>query len=269
MKWMALLTAFFLGVALTPIADASDADPRRELVPTGKLRVAIAVSPSPSAFWAMKDASTGELRGVTVALGGGMARKLGVPVEFVIYPSSGDILKSAGSAAWDVTFTPADEERKKILDYGSAYHLLQSTYLVAPGSKIATVADANAEGVRIGGIDNTATLRASRRASAKATHVTMPSVEAAAEQLRAGGLDAIALSREALGGLAAKLPGSRVLDGGFLNATTAVAVPKGRPAALAFVSAYIEDAKATGAVRRALDGVGLTASIVAPPGMKP
>jgi polar amino acid transport system substrate-binding protein len=217
----------------------------------------------------VKDPATGEIKGATAALGASLARKLGVPVEYLLLASSGDIVKSAESGAWDVTFVPTDEERKKLLDFGSAYHLSQSTYLVAPGSKIASVAEANAEGVRIGGIDNTATLRASRQASAKAAHATMPSVEAAAEQLRAGGLDAIALSREALTGLAAKLPGSRVLDGGFLNATTAVAVPRGRPAALAFVTAYIEEAKASGDVRRALDGVGLTASVVAPAGMKP
>ena len=54
-------------------------------------------------------------------------------------------------------------------------------------------------------------------------------------------LDAIALSRESLGGVAAQIPGSRVLDGGFLNSSTAVAVPKGKPEALAYVSQFIEE----------------------------
>ena len=48
-----------------------------------------------------------------------------------------------------------------------------------------------------------------------------------------------------------------------------VCVPKGRPAALAYVSEFIEEAKASGLVRRALDEVGLTASQIAPAGMKP
>ena len=59
------------------------------------------------------------------------------------------------------------------------------------------------------------------------------------------------------------------MDGGFLNSTTAVAVPKGRPAALAYVSAFIEEAKASGLVRRAFDDIGLKAEQVAPAGMKP
>jgi polar amino acid transport system substrate-binding protein len=46
-------------------------------------------------------------------------------------------------------------------------------------------------------------------------------------------------------------------------------VPKGKPAALRYVGEFIEEAKASGLVRRAFDEVGLTTSIVAPPGMKP
>jgi polar amino acid transport system substrate-binding protein len=48
-----------------------------------------------------------------------------------------------------------------------------------------------------------------------------------------------------------------------------VAVPKNRPAALAYVSAFIEEAKASGLVRQAFDAIGLKGSAVAPPGMKP
>jgi polar amino acid transport system substrate-binding protein len=85
----------------------------------------------------------------------------------------------------------------------------------------------------------------------------------------AGKADAIALGRASLGGVAAKIPGSRILDGGFLNSTTAVAVPKGKAAALAYVSAFVEEAKASGLVRRGFDNVGLKNEQVAPPGMKP
>ena len=86
--------------------------------------------------------------------------------------------------------------------------------------------------------------------------------------MKAGKLDAIALSRESVGGLVDALPGSRVLEEAFLNSTTAVAVPKNKPAARAFVTDFIEEAKASGLVRRALDAMGLKSSQVAPAGMK-
>jgi polar amino acid transport system substrate-binding protein len=266
MKPHMLLVALIAAGIATPVR-ADDAAAKRELAPTGTLRVAIAVGPAPSALYAVKDGAG--YRGVTIVLGTALAQKLGVPLAFVPYLATGEIQGSAGSGAWDVTFMPVDEERKKFVDFGNAYHLLQSTYLVAPGSTIKTVAEANAAGVRIAGATGTATFRASNKASPNATHLSLAGVDAAVAAMRAGEADAIALSRESLTGLMAKIPGSRVLDGGFLNSTTAVAVPKGRPEALAYVSAFIEDAKASGVVRRALDDMGLTSSQIAPAGMKP
>jgi len=245
------------------------ADVMNELAPTGKLRVAIAVAPAPSALYAIKDEATGQYRGVTVELGSALAKKLGVPVEFLPHLASGEIQNSAASGKWDVTFMPVDEERRKFVDFGNAYHLLQSTYLVAPASRLTKVEDANAAGIRIGGVADTATFRAAQRTAPNATFVTLPGVEAAVASMKAGEIDCIALSRESLSGLAAKIPGSRILDGGFLNSSTAVAVPKGKPEALAYVSQFVEDAKASGLVRKAFDAMNLQNSQVAPAGMKP
>jgi polar amino acid transport system substrate-binding protein len=266
LQWCCVLFVGLIGCA----SMSGDRTPTalKELAPTGKLRVAIGVSPAPSAFYAIKDATTGKFRGVTVDLGTALAQKLGVPVEFIPYLASGEIQAAANSGVWDVTFMPVDEERKKIMDFGSPYHLLQSTYLVPGSSPIKSIPDANVTGVRIVGVASV-TFRASNRASPKATHIAAAGVNEAIEMMRAGKADALALGRESLGGAAAKLPGSRILDGGFLNSTTAVAVPKGRPAALVYVTAFVEEAKASGLVRRGFDDVGLKSAVVAPPGMQP
>ena len=245
-----------------------DAALLRELAPTGKLRVAIAVAPSPSAQFAVKDAS-GEYRGVAVILGRALAQKLGVPAELIVHNGSGEIQNSAADNKWDVAFLPVDEERKKFVDFGNAYHLLQSTFLVVPGSPMRSVKNANASGIAIGGVANTATFRAATKATPAATHVEFAKVDLAVAAMQEGRIQAIALSRESLSGLVGKLPGSRILDDAFLNSSTAVCVPKGRPAGLAYVSEFIEEAKASGLVRRALDEMGLTSSQVAPAGMKP
>jgi polar amino acid transport system substrate-binding protein len=251
------------------LADPAMDAVKKELVPTGTLRVAIAVAPAPSALYAVKDATSGKFRGVSIDLGSALAKKLGVPVEFLPHLASGEIQNEAASGKWDVTFMPVDEERKKFVDFGNAYHLLQSTYLVAPGSRLTKVEEANDPSVRIGGIANTATFRAAQHTAPKATFVTVAGVDAAVAAMKAGQIDCIALSRESLSGLAAKIPGSRVLDGGFLNSSTAVAVPQGKPAALAYVSQFIEEAKADGLVRKAFDDMNLKNSQVAPAGMKP
>jgi polar amino acid transport system substrate-binding protein len=254
---------------LTGGAAADDAKVAGELVPTGKLRVAVAVGPAPSALWSMRDAATGKPRGVPVTLGTAMAKKLNVPIELVEYASSGEIIAATNRGAWDVTFVPVDDERKKVVDFGSPYHLLQSTYLVAPGSPIKSIDEVNRSGVRIAGVEGTATSRASARFAPNATAVSVKGPDQAIELMRAGKVDAIALSRETIVALLDVVPGSRALDGGFLNSTTAVAVPRNKPAALAFVAAFIEEVKASGLVRRALDDMGLTTSQIPPPGMAP
>ena len=244
----------------------ADAAVLQQLAPTGKLRIAVAVAPSPSAQFAIKDGDT--FRGVSVILGQALAKKLGVPAEILPHNGSGEIQNSAADNKWDVAFLPVDAERKKFVDFGNAYHLLQSTFLVASGSKMQSVKDADAAGVGIGGVANTATFRAATASTPKATHIAFKGVDIATAAMNEGKIDAIALSRESLGGLVAKIPGSRILGDAFLNSTTAVCVPKGKPAALAYVSDFIEEAKASGLVRSALDEMGLTSSIVAPAGMK-
>jgi polar amino acid transport system substrate-binding protein len=265
-KWMlALITA----VALTAgQARADDAAAKKELAPTGKLRVGVAVATNPGAGNVARDAS-GKYRGIAIQLGEDLAKKLDVPVEFVPYVHSGALTNAADKNEWDVAFIPVDDERRKMVDFGAAHIVLQSTFLVAPASNIQTLAEVDRPGVRVIGIENTATARA---AAAFLKNVKVTLVKGPAEMielLTTDKADAIAQSRESLTGIAQRVPGSRVLDGAFLNSYVALAVPKGKTAGLAYASAHIEEAKASGFVRRAMDNTGLKTSVVAPAGVKP
>jgi polar amino acid transport system substrate-binding protein len=251
------------------IARADDTAARRELAPTGKLRLGVAVGLTIGAGNVIMDQGSGQPRGVAVDLGNELAGKLGVPIDFVSYPNSGALTNAAAENAWDVAFIPVDDERKKRVDFGAAHIVLQSTFLVAPGSSIRGYADVDRPGVRVVGVENTATARA---AAAALKTVTLSHVRTGAELfelLQSGKADAIVQSRESLVALSERLPGSRVLPGSFLNSFVAVAVPKDKPAALAYVTAFVEGAKASGSVRRALDNAGLKASVVAPAGVRP
>src|ERR1700687_2371877 len=78
---------FAMMVAAPARADAL----KDELIPTGRLRVAIAISPAGGAFWSTKTESGG-YAGVPVDLGKEMAAQLGVPVEYVAHLRSGQIV---------------------------------------------------------------------------------------------------------------------------------------------------------------------------------
>lgn len=268
MRMTIVLAALLASLFAAGNARAQEAAAKKELAPTGKLRVGIAVAPTPGAGNVAPDGSGG-YRGVAADLGAELAQKLGVPVEFVPYPNSGALTDAAASGAWDVAFIPVDAERRKKVDFGSAHIVLQSTYLVGPGSPIQTLTDVDKAGVRVAGVENTATARAAAASLKTVTMTLVKNADALFELLRSGQADAIALSRESLTALSAKLPGSRVLPGAYLNSYVAIAVPKGKSAGLAYATAFVDAAITSGSVRRSLDKIGMQTSTVPAPGTKP
>jgi polar amino acid transport system substrate-binding protein len=250
--------------AFSSFAQEKAVTPRSELAATGKLRVGIIVAPVASAYFAVKDAATGQLRGVTLDLGAALAQTLSVPVEFVSYANSGAVMKALGADAWDVTFIPIDDDSKKMVDFGPAYVVFEFTYLVPPGSAIHAISEVDRAGVRIAAVENSATTRILGDSLKNATLVPVSTIKELYEMARPGKADAIALARQPLERLATTMPGARVLDGKFGASAIAIAVPKGRPAALAYVSEFMESAKASGTVQRAFDAAGIKGVPIAP-----
>jgi len=238
-------------------------DDIKQLAPTGKLRGGVVTAPAPSAFFAIKD-SGGAVRGVTVDLLRAFADKLKLPLDLQIYANSGQVTDAVGSASCDLAFMPHDAEREKKVDFGPSYYLIESTYLVPAGSAIGSIDEVNREGVRIVAISNTTTARSARRTAPRASVEEVPSVEQMTEMARTGQGDAFALSHDSFAALLPKLPRARILPGNFQQTGIAVAVPKGRPAALKLAAELIEDAKKSGRVRRALDAAGFRDATVAP-----
>jgi polar amino acid transport system substrate-binding protein len=263
-----ILASLLLALLATAAFAELPAPPMKELAPTGKLRVGVGVGIAASPFWATKDAG-GKPRGVTLDLGAAMAKQLGVPVEYVVYPNSGEVTDGGPKGEWDVAFMSVDAERKKMVDFGAAYYLSESTYLVRGGSGIETIGEVDRPGVRVGGVAGTTTIRSAERTLKTVKPVAYRTVQEMVDLMKKGELDAIALGRDSLANLAPQVPGSKPLPGHFHATSIAVAVPKNHAAALGYVTAFIEQAKADGTVRRALDAAGLTKADVAPAGAKP
>jgi polar amino acid transport system substrate-binding protein len=77
--------------------------------------------------------------------------------------------------------------------------------------------------------------------------------------------DAMASPRRGLLEYSTRLPGSRVLEDDYGANLLAMAVPKHHAGRLAYISDFIEEAKASGLVQRAIDHAGQRAIQVAPP----
>ena len=248
------LAGLVLGAMM--IAMPANADALKdEIAPTGKLRVAIAISPAGGAFWSTKTESG--YAGVPVDLGKAMAAQLGVPVEYVVHQNSGQIVDAASKATWDVTFLPKDPEREGKMSFGPIYEVADATYIVKPGSTVTDFATLDQPGVKIAAVNNTTTMRGAIVHLKNAKVTGYQTFDEIAGLLAKGEIDAFALSRETLNAMARKIPGTRVLDETFKQTVTAVAVPPNHPQALAFAAKFLSDAITNGTLRKAYDNNGL------------
>jgi polar amino acid transport system substrate-binding protein len=98
----------------------------------------------------------------------------------------------------------------------------------------------------------------------RAELVRTDSHASAIDLLRTGRAEAYAGPRPVALAFAAELPGSRVLEDGFATISFAALVPKGNPGRLAYVNEFIEEAKASGMVKRIIERNGLQGVKVAP-----
>jgi polar amino acid transport system substrate-binding protein len=251
-----------LAVAL--FALAGHAALASDLAPTGTLRATyIATNP----VQAFVDPASKEVRGPAAELTRALAKRTGVP--FTIKGANGvqGVIDSVKNGEADIGFVAFDPSRATQVDFAQAYSLAQNTYLVAEGSPIRVVADADKPGIRIGvgardAGDHFLT-RTLKHAALKRNEGG--NLEAALRQLAAGEIDAYAGNRMRLHGAVQKTPGLRLAADNFYGVEQSVIVPKGNAARLAIVEKFLEEARASGLIAESIARAGLVGVDVAPP----
>jgi polar amino acid transport system substrate-binding protein len=250
-----IVAGLVLGAVMMGVPANADAL-KDEIAPTGKLRVAIAISPAGGAFWSTKT-ENGGYAGVPVELGKEMAAQLGVPVEYIVHQNSGQITDATAKGTWDVTFLPKDPERETKMVFGPIYEVADATYIVKPGSTVTNFANLDQPGVKVAAVNNTTTMRGAIAHLKNAKVTGYQTYDEIFNLLKNGEVDAFALSRDQLNAMAKKIPGTRVLDETFKQTVTAVAVPLNHPLAAAFAARFMTEATTNGTLRKAYDNNGL------------
>lgn len=250
------LARLILGVLVMTAGPACADALKDEIAPTGKLRVAIAISPAGGAFWSTKN-EAGGYAGVPVDLGKAMAAQLGLPLEYVAHQNSGQIVDAVSKGTWDVSFMPKDPEREAKMSFGPAYEVADATYILKPASSVTNFQTLDRPGIKVAAVNNTTTMRGAIAHLKNAKVSGYQTYDEIFGLLKTGEIDAFALSRDQLNAMAKKIPGTRVLDETFKQTVTAVAVPPDHPLALAFVSKFMTEATSNGMLRKAYDDNGL------------
>jgi len=263
LKLRALLGA--LVVALTAGCGGMSTAPtpavKSELAPAGELRVAVFTG---NPVIGSKNKSTGELTGTTVTLGRSLADSAGVPVRLIEYTAVAKMVEDAQAGAWDVAVVAFDPARRNVIDFASPHVVVDLTYLIAPGATINSAAEVDNPGVRVAVARGAATALFLERTLKQATLAPAENEPAAFQLIKDGKAQAYAQNRYMLLGLAEGLPGARVVGDRFGDARMCIVLPKGRVAALAYVNAFVAQAKTSGAVARAIADAGLRGVDVAP-----
>jgi polar amino acid transport system substrate-binding protein len=216
-----------------------------QLAPTGTLRAGINLS---NFLLVSSRGPQGEPRGVAPDMARAVADRLGVRLRYVTYARPGELADAADSDAWDIGLIGAEPQRAAKIAFSPAYAEIEATYLVPPGSAIATHADVDRAGVRIAVAARAAYDLWLERNIRHATLVRAPSLDASFELLVGEKLDVLAGLRPKLLEDAGKLPGARVLDGRFMAVQQAIGTRRANEAGAAFLRDFVEAAKASGLV---------------------
>ncbi|MEO5669054.1 MAG: ABC transporter substrate-binding protein [Ramlibacter sp.] len=247
---------------LTGCASVAQA-PVAELAPTGKLRAAINFG---NPILAVKDAASGEARGVSVDLARELGKRLGVPVELVTFNAAGRVVEAVKDAQVDIAFVAIDPVRGADMLQTTPYVVIEGAYLVRDQSPIRRNEEVDRPGVRIAVGNGSAYDLYLTREIRAARLVKAPTSPAVTDLFMAQNLEVAAGVKQQLQADAMRIPGLRLLDGRFMVINQAMGLPRGREAGAKYVEAFVEEMKASGFVAQALARHRIEGAAVAPPG---
>ena len=225
------------------------ADPRTaDLVAAGQIRFAV----FPPQYGKDDDAA---LTGPWVEVMRALAAHVGVPAIFIELAGPDRLVESLAAGSCDAGSLGFDPARAAAVGgFSPPFMQVDFTYLVPAGSAIRSIADADQPAIRIAAVGQHASTLALVRMLKHAMPVNADTLDEACELLRTGRVEAWASIRPALAEHGRRLPGARLLADSYGANHPALVVPKGRAARLAAISDFIAEAKASGLLRRIIDG---------------
>ncbi len=234
-----------------------------ELAPTGALRAAINMG---NFLLVTGKDPAGDPSGVSPDMAAAIAARLGVPVKYVPDARPGQLADDAEKGLWDIGLVGAEPQRAAVINFTAAYCEIEATYLVPAGSPIRSVAEVDQPGRRVAVTARSAYGLWLENNFKKGELLQFDTADAAIKAFVEQKMDAYAGLRPGLIDVAAKLPGSRILDGQFTAVQQAVGTPKKNAAAFPFLRDFVEEAKRAGIVESLIERHAVTGRLsVAPP----
>jgi len=237
-----------------------------DIAPGGTLRAAyLGTNPAQ----AMRDPSTGEIRGPAYELARELAGRNNVPLELKPIAGPPAVIEAIKNGEADVGFVAYEATRLGTVEFSQTYMLVRQSFLVLDGSPIKAIADIDRAGQKIAGTVNDSITLCIKRILKQATIVELENDPAElSKALTARTIDALGANRQRLTTLSKATPGTRLLPDDLFNVPQNIVVPKDRPAALAAVNALIDEVRVSGFLQSAIERGGAIGVAIAPAGVK-
>ena len=234
----------------------------KELAPTGKLRAGINMS---NFLLVTGKAENGDPQGVSPEMAAEVARRLGVSLQLVPFPSPGQLADAVDDDVWDIGNIGAEPQRAEKIAFTAAYCEIEATYLVPAGSPIQSIDDVDKPGVKISVTGRSAYGLWLENNIRQAELVRTDTLDSSFEKFVEDKLDVLAGLKPRLLTDVEKLPGARILDGKFSAVQQAIGTPRKNAAAAKWLADFVEEAKASGLVQRFIEKHNVKGLSVAPP----
>jgi polar amino acid transport system substrate-binding protein len=188
----------------------------------------------------------GEPHGIAIELSREIARRLDASLEFVPFESAGAMADAVRAGAWDIAFLANEPQRASEISFTPPYLEIEAGYLVPSGSRVQSIADADAKGMRIAVADKSAYDLFLSRSLEHAELVHAQGMDGSFQLLAEGKVDLLAGLAPWLAIVTGKLPGSRVLDGHFMAVQQCIGTPKGNEPRARYLRDFVADIKKSG-----------------------
>jgi polar amino acid transport system substrate-binding protein len=241
-------------ISVSAFNGAHAQEPREILAPSGKLRVGVYLG-SPTSM--VRDSKTGEIHGLSLELGKELAKRLNVAFEQKNYQRISDVLEGIKAGDVDFTISNSTPARAEMAAFSQTLLTIELGYLVPANSKVATMADVQRPGVKVGVTQNSTSQGTIPKILPNATIVPAQNFKTAIEMFARGEIDVYATNKPTLFEMSDQMPGSKVLDGRWGEEHLAVAIPKGHDAGIDYISGFVQDVQASGLLAQAAERAGL------------
>lgn len=235
-----------------------------DLAPGGTLR-AVYLASNPAQV--VKDPVTGEIRGTSADLACELGKRHNLQIALIPSASPATVIEAVTKGEADIGFVAFAPERVGTVEFSQVYMLVQQSFIVPDSSRIKSVKDIDADGLRIsGGAGDSITLYMKRKLK-QATLIETDNTPADARRRFVGNeIDAFGANRQRLTTMLKDMPGYRILPDSLFSVTQTIIVPKGKSEVLATVNRFIDDVRASGFLQTAIDKSGIIGLSAAPAG---